>query len=135
MPTPNHRTHTTRLLKAVVTIALTCGLIVVPTGRATSAAATVKIRVSPATAYAPATLLVQVLVEHHEDNRAVRVVADSGSYFSSSEVQLDGVDAPGARSVTFHNLPPGDYEVRGELLGISGKVRGMATATALVVGR
>jgi len=135
MPTPDHRTHTKGSLNAVITIALTCALIAMPAGRATSAAATVKIRVSPATAYAPATLLVQVLVEHSEDNRAVRVVADSGSYFSSSEVQLDGVDAPGARSVTFHNLPAGDYELRGELLGINGKVRGMARASAFIMGR
>jgi hypothetical protein len=94
----------------------------------------VGIRVWPSTAIEPATLRIQVVVERNAQNRALRIVADSSEFFTSSEVPLEGDRSQRVRVVTFRSVPAGRYELRGELIGENGDVRGIARTSALVIG-
>jgi hypothetical protein len=79
--------------------------------------------VSPARSFAPTTLTIRVRVEPDAGNRALEVVAESGEYYRSSRIQLDGVDAPPTISLEMRDLPGGDYEVRGVLINSAGRER------------
>ena len=50
--------------------------------------------VSPAQSFAPTTLAVSLHVKPDAENRALQVVAESGNYYRSSRIQLDGNEAP-----------------------------------------
>jgi hypothetical protein len=78
------------------------------------------IAVSPLQSFAPTTLKVRVQVTPDANNRGVEVTADSGGYFRSSWIQLDGMDAPHTITVEFRSLPGGNYEVRGALVDTAG---------------
>ena len=67
------------------------------------------------------------------DNRAVEVVAESEDYYRSSEIQLDGDQAPRTNTFEFRSLPPGTYEVKATLLGSSGRTRAWAYSHVNVV--
>jgi hypothetical protein len=70
------------------------------------------IRVSPAVAFAPATLRVQTTIEADAANRSVEIVAESEDFYRSSEMQLDGESAPRTTIFQFRSLPSGEYSVR-----------------------
>lgn len=91
-----------------------------------------KVRLSPAAAAAPATVLVQISVEPHADNRSLEVVVDSDHYYRSSQVSLDGDDARRTHAFEFRNLPSGSYEVSAVLLTLGGKPRASADARIVV---
>ncbi len=98
-------------------------------------AAEVRIDVWPHAALAPADLRVQVRIERDSENRKIVVTADSADYFTSSEVQLDGEESPRVQVVVFRGLPAGSYDLRGVLIGQSGRVRGTARTGAIIAGR
>ena len=83
----------------------------------------VSMAVSPLQSFAPANLTIRLHVEPDAANRALEVVAESGEYYRSSNVQLDGADAPRTISLEFRGVPGGDYDVRGTLIGSGGKAR------------
>ena len=91
-----------------------------------------KLRLSQPVAVAPATVLVQISVEPHADNRSLAVVVDSDQYYRSSEVSLDGDDARRPHVFEFRNLPSGSYEVSAVLLASGGKPRASADARIVV---
>jgi len=93
----------------------------------------VKIQVSPAVAFAPANLTIRATVEASPDNRAVIISAESSAFYRSSEVGLDGEQAPRTTQFEFGGLPPGTYEVRATLLDASGQQRGVARQEVDVV--
>jgi hypothetical protein len=93
----------------------------------------VRIRVSPHTAFAPADVFVQVIVEPHADNRLLAVTADSGGFFQSSERQLEGEGGPKVSQFRFRGLPGGEYEVRARILGYDGRQRGVARNLITIV--
>jgi hypothetical protein len=72
----------------------------------------VAVHVTPQVAFAPANVSVSVMVENDEHNRWVEIIADSTDFYRSSEVQLDGENAPRTTQVLFRDLPRGVYEVR-----------------------
>jgi len=76
--------------------------------------------VSPSFAFAPANLVVRTIVEAHENNRAIEIVADSGEFYRSSEIQLEGDRAPRTSMFEFRDLPRGTYEVHATLKGPGG---------------
>ena len=102
---------------------------------AAGATSPVAISVSPTTSFEPANVRVQVSVELDPENRGVRITADSDSYYSSSEILLDGDRGPRIRTLILRALPAGEYDVRGEVIGQDGRVRGMAHARAVIIGR
>ena len=83
----------------------------------------ITMRVSPAFAFAPANLIVRATVQASESNRAIEIVAESESFYRSSEVQLEGERAPRTSQFEFRSLPPGSYEVRATLRGTRGEER------------
>jgi hypothetical protein len=92
------------------------------------------IAVSPVQSFAPTNLTIRVQVQPDGDNRALEVVAESGAYYRSSRIQLDGADAPRTISLEIRNLPGGDYEVRGALIDGSGRERAVARRQVVVLG-
>lgn len=70
-----------------------------------------EVRVGPEVSMAPATVRITAFVEPNSANRALVVEVDSGEHFSSSEVPLQGADAPRSHSFNLKGLPAGTYEV------------------------
>jgi hypothetical protein len=72
----------------------------------------VAVRVTPVVSVAPATVRLVVTVEPDTNNRELEIEADSGLFYTSSTVQLDGSNAPRLQSFVFKELPAGTYEVQ-----------------------
>ena len=84
------------------------------------------VRVSPTMAHAPADLYIYVSVARRPDNRLLRVSAESDDFFRSSETQLDGENSARVTLVRFRELPPGNYEIRAELIVSTGRTADVA---------
>ena len=91
------------------------------------------IAVSPLQSFAPTNLTIRVRLEPDAGNRALDVVAESGEYYRSSRIQLDGADAPRTISLEIRNLPGGDYEVRGSLINSAGRERAAVRKQVIVL--
>ena len=91
------------------------------------------IHVTPAVSFAPGNLMVRATVESNAANRAVEIVAESEDFYRSSEIQLDGDNAPRTSTFEFRSLPPGMYEVRAVLYGMSGDARAEVRQQANVI--
>jgi len=100
-----------------------------------SASEPMKIRVSPSVSFAPAVVRVQATIELDADNRAVEITADSGEFYRSSRIQLEGDRAARTNIFEFPGLPAGDYEVTATVFGSDGRPRGRVRQTVTVVGR
>lgn len=59
----------------------------------------------------------EVRIPRDGDNRLLRITMDSGSFYRSSDVPLDGERAPQTHTIVWHALPPGAYDVTIELVG------------------
>lgn len=92
------------------------------------------LRVTPNVSSAPSTVTVRAYVEPHERNRVLRVEADSGAFYRSSEMQLDGEKAPLLTEFQLKSLPSGDYTVMATLIDVRGE-KTVARRTALVLSR
>ena len=90
------------------------------------------LRVTPNVSSAPSTVTVRAYVEPHQRNRVLRVEADSGAFYRSSEVQLDGEKAPLLTEFQLKSLPSGDYTVVATLVDVMGE-KTVARRTALVL--
>jgi hypothetical protein len=91
-----------------------------------------KIKVAPPIAFAPGYFNVQLSVETNEDNRLLEVAVESSDFYRSSQIPLNGSGGPRLSMVQFGNLPAGDYEVSGILVGTRGP-RAMVSLWARVV--
>lgn len=89
--------------------------------------------VSPVQSFAPTNLTIRVHVEPDAGNRALEVVAESGEYYRSSLIQLDGDEAPRTIFLEMRNLPVGEYDVRGTLINSAGRERSAVHKQVLVV--
>jgi len=105
---------------AVTTI---LGLLAVVSALTAATGSAIDARVFPATASAPADVVVRALIEPDVRNRSVEFVIESAAIFSTSSVALDGDRAPRTRDARFPRLPAGHYEIRVSLVGTGG-VRG-----------
>ena len=92
-----------------------------------------RMAVSPAQSFAPSNLRVRVTVEPHAQNRRLAVVADSADFYRSSEVQLDGEQAPKTISIEFTGVPGGSYQVSSVVLDQSGRLRASARQDVNVI--
>jgi hypothetical protein len=93
----------------------------------------VSLKASPAVAFAPATLVVRATITADAHNRAIEVSADSGDFFRSSAIELEGENAPRTNVFEFRSLPPGIYEVRARLIGDDGRQRALARQEVNVI--
>jgi hypothetical protein len=83
-----------------------------------------RMSVSPTLSTQPAVIRVRVSIEPSDENRFIRIAAESADYFRSSEVEIDGASASRISQFEYRGLPAGDYIVRGLLIGRDGKSRG-----------
>ena len=83
----------------------------------------------------PATVVLDIVVERHAANRGMQVSVDSGEYYRSSLVQLDGEGAPRITRIQYANLPAGLYEIRAILYGPGDKPRAIASRSFEVMTR
>jgi hypothetical protein len=92
------------------------------------------VRMSGTVALAPAVLRSTVFVEQSPDNRILRVSVDGENYYSSSDIALEGADAPRSHQMQWYGLPAGDYQVSMELFGTAGS-RAVLVRRFSVVGQ
>jgi hypothetical protein len=78
------------------------------------------LRVTPNVSSAPSTVVVKATVARNADNRWLRIEAESGAFYRSSEVQLEGDKAPLITEIRLNNLPGGEYTVMAVLRDSSG---------------
>ena len=90
------------------------------------------LHVSPGVSLAPANVLVRTRVAPDPDNRWLEIEADSGQFFRSSRVTLDGDSAPSMTEVAFKGLPGGEYQISVALHGSRG-VRATLSRTIMVI--
>jgi hypothetical protein len=111
-------------------------LILAMTVAATAAAGAnqpLAIKVSPAVSSAPADLIIRTSVDPHADNRSLEVVAESGDFYRSSTVMLEGDRAAKTTQFEFRSLPPGEYQVSVVVTGVDGRYRAISRGQAKVV--
>ena len=77
----------------------------------TGASEKLTLRVTPNVSNAPSTVIVKATVARNAANRWLHIEADSGAFFRSSDIQLDGERAPVVTEVRLPNLPGGEYTV------------------------
>ena len=95
-----------RLILAVFT---TFGLVFA--GGESTATEKLSLRVTPNVSSAPSNVIVKATVAKNAENRWLHIEADSGSFYRSSDVQLDGDKAPTVTEIRLSNLPSGEYAV------------------------
>jgi len=100
---------------------------------ATNADERMSMKVSPLQALAPVNLRVRVQVEPNADNRYLTIVADSPTFFRSSQIQLEGDRAAKTFTVEYPNVPGGQYEITSVLVNSMGRERATIHQTAHVV--
>jgi hypothetical protein len=69
------------------------------------------LRVTPNVSNAPSNVTVKATIAKDSANRWLTVEADSGSFYRSSAIQLDGDKAPVVTEIRLSNLPGGEYAV------------------------
>jgi len=67
--------------------------------------------VGPAISLEPGNIRILSRVAPSPANRALVIEVESDSHYSSSEVPLDGEQAPRSNAIFLKNLPAGDYMV------------------------
>lgn len=105
------------LRSALTLVAVTAILGATPGNAAESR---LRIEVTPRISQAPAQVRIRAIVTPSVENRGLRVVADSGEFFRSSYLPLEGADAAPVTDTSFKNLPGGEYEVSVTLVDSQG---------------
>lgn len=100
----------------------------------TGASEKLTLRVTPNVSSAPSTVIVRAYVTPNAQNRLLQIDADSGSFFRSSEIQLDGDKAPTLTEFRLNSLPSGEYTVRAVLKDSAGEET-VVRRTAIVLSR
>ena len=112
--------------------ACACGFLLA-TAFSVSAGERLTIAVSTSQAFAPATATIRVHVAPDANNRGLEVSVDSGEYFRSSWIQLDGTEAPPTIAVEVRGLPGGNYQIRGALIDSTGRACALAQTQVTVL--
>jgi len=106
------------LLRSALTLVAVTAILGATPGNA--AESRLRIEVTPRISQAPAQVRIRAIVTPSVENRGLRVVADSGEFFRSSYLPLDGADAAPITDTSFKNLPGGEYEVSVTLVDSQG---------------
>src|SRR5689334_15240171 len=109
-----------RMMKGRFTLAAATVIGLILATGATGANEKLSLRVTPNVSSAPSTVTVRAYVTPSSDNRWLRIEADSGSFYRSSEVQLDGDKAPTLTEFRLNSLPSGEYTVVAALIDSKG---------------
>jgi hypothetical protein len=90
----------------------------------------VTMTVTPAQAFAPSPLRVRVRIEPDTENRSLTVTADSGDFYRSSEIPLEGDRAPKTIELEFRGVPEGEYDIISVVKDSTGRPRSIARRSA-----
>ena len=112
--------------------ACACGFLLA-TAFTVSAGERLTIAVSTSQGFAPATATIRVQVTPDANNRGLEVSVDSGEYYRSSWIQLDGTEAPQTIAVEARSLPGGTYHIRGALVDSTGRACAFAQTRVTVL--
>ena len=108
---------------------------VVSSGAVSSGAeAPVTLAVRPTVLFAGRDVRTTVRTPRDPRNRELRIVVEAADYFKSSDVQLDGVDAPATHQFTWKELPSGAYRVEAILTRDDGERRIVTECFAVLGG-
>ena len=118
------------LLRSALTLVAVTAILGATPGNA--AESRLRIEVTPRISQAPAQVRIRAIVTPSVDNRGLRVVADSGEFFRSSYLPLDGADAAPITDTSFKNLPGGEYEVTVTLVDSQGHATNVDRRTIMV---
>ena len=100
----------------------------------TTATEKLSLRVTPNVSSAPSTVIVKATVARNSENRWLHIEADSGVFYRSSAIELDGENAPLVTEVFLKNLPGGEYTVSAVLRSNIGEET-VVRRTALVLSK
>ena len=92
-----------------------------------------RIAVSPAQSFAPSNLNIRARVVPNPENRAIEVIAESGDFYRSSQIPLEGEHAPATIMFEFRGVPGGEYLVYGILTDSVGHRRAVAQQEVKVI--
>lgn len=92
------------------------------------------LRVTPIVSTAPSSLIVKATIAKDPANRWLAITADSGSFYRSSAIQLDGDKAPTVMVFRLSNLPSGEYGISA-VLGNSLGEQTIVLQTVVVLSR
>jgi hypothetical protein len=95
--------------RLILAVFATSGLLFA--GGETAATEKLSLRVTPNVSSAPSNVIVKATVAKNPENRWLHIEADSGSFYRSSAIQLDGDKAPAVTEIRLSNLPSGEYAV------------------------
>ena len=109
-----------------------CGLIVL-TVLPVNGTEPLTLAVTPFQSFAPARMRIRAHIEPSAANRLLTIVADGSEFYRSSEVQLDGEQAPKTIEMYFSELPGGEYDVYAFLTDTMGHRRAIAHQSARVI--
>jgi hypothetical protein len=115
-------------LAAVITIGF------LASSGSTGADEKLSLRVTPNVSSAPSTVTVRATIAKDADNRWLHIEADSGTFYRSSEIQLDGDTAPLVTEVRLKSLPSGEYTVAAVLRDSAGQET-VVRRTVIVLSR
>lgn len=117
-----------------VTITAIITIVLVAAVSRTGASEKLILRVTPNVSNAPSTVTVRATVAKDAGNRWLHIEADSGAFFRSSDIELDGESAPPVTEISLKNLPGGEYTVMAVLRNNVGEET-TVRRTALVLSR
>jgi hypothetical protein len=94
--------------------------------------APVTLAVRPTVLFAGRDVRTTVRTPRDARNRELRIIVDAADYYASSDVQLDGVDAPATHQFTWKEPPSGAYRVEAILTRADGERRTVAECFAVL---
>jgi hypothetical protein len=92
-----------------------------------------RLTVSPAQSFAPSNLNIRARLLPSAENRALTIVAQSDEFYRSSEISLEGDQAPATITFEFRGVPGGEYVVSGVLTDSTGRRRAIAEQSVRVI--
>jgi hypothetical protein len=121
-------------MKSQLTVAALTTIAMLAASGSGGASEKLTLRVTPNVSAAPSTVIVKATIVRNADNRWLQIEAESGAFYRSSEIQLDGDKAPLITEIRLTNLPGGDYTVKAVLRNNAGEET-VVRRTALVMPR
>jgi hypothetical protein len=121
-------------MKSRFTIAAVTTIALIALSGTPDATERLSLRVTPNVSSAPSTVIVKATVAHDAANRWLHIEADSGEFYRSSAIQLEGDKAPLVTSIRLNNLPGGEYTVSAVLRNNLGEET-VVRRTVLVVSK
>lgn len=94
----------------------------------------VSVKIRPVVLFAGRDVRATVRTPRDPRNRELRVLVEGADYFASSDVQLDGVDAPTTHLFNWRELPGGAYRVDAILLRADGERTTASSCFAVLTG-